>query len=53
MHTKFDNLILKYFKFSTTNKKGRRFLLKIRNGCSKLIINGTNTKAHRFFKKDK
>ena len=42
---------IKYFKFSTTNKKGHRCLLERRNGCRKMIVNGTNSKAHPFLKK--
>ena len=42
----------KYFKSSTINKKGRRCVLKRRNGCSKLIVNG-KCKITPFFKKDK
>ena len=53
MNAMFDNLFSKHFNVLTTNKKRTSCILKRHNGCSKVIFNGANGKAHRFFKKDK
>ena len=43
--------ILKCFKLSTTNKKGRRYFLKTCNREKETDFNGTNAKAHQFLRK--